>query len=55
MNQHTHPHRSAGPKPKPSSIDAHELLGPRREIKLDFRGEEYSLRITRNEKLILTK
>jgi hemin uptake protein HemP len=55
MNQHTHPHSSAGLKSKPSSINAHELLGPRREIKLDFRGQEYCLRITRNEKLILTK
>jgi hemin uptake protein HemP len=54
MNQHTHPHNSADLS-KPSIINAHELLGPRREIKLDFRGQEYCLRITRNEKLILTK
>jgi hemin uptake protein HemP len=55
MNQHARLHSSAGLKSKPSIINAHELLGPRREIKLDFRGQEYCLRITRNEKLILTK
>lgn len=43
------PHRPDGP------LDASVLFRGRREIAIEFRGETYRLRITRNEKLILTK
>ena len=36
-------------------LRARELFGDRRELAIEFRGEIYRLRITRNEKLILTK
>ncbi|MEM7433433.1 MAG: hemin uptake protein HemP [Pseudomonadota bacterium] len=36
-------------------VPARKLFGSRREIHIEFRGEIYRLRITRNEKLILTK
>jgi hemin uptake protein HemP len=39
----------------PPVIDAHELLGNQREVRLQFGAEEYRLSITRNQKLILTK
>jgi hemin uptake protein HemP len=41
--------------PRPDVADVETLFGDRREIRLMFRGEEYRLRITRNQKLILTK
>lgn len=40
------------PTPTVSTLD---LLGSRRELFIDHRGEVYRLRITRNDKLILTK
>lgn len=36
-------------------LDASELFRGRRDIAIEFRGEIYRLRITRNDKLILTK
>jgi len=36
-------------------IDASRLFRGHREIAIAFRGDVYKLRITRNEKLILTK
>ncbi|MEM6818082.1 MAG: hemin uptake protein HemP [Pseudomonadota bacterium] len=36
-------------------IPAEDLFGTHREIRIEFRGEHYTLRVTRNEKLILTK
>ncbi|WP_236994718.1 hemin uptake protein HemP [Granulosicoccus antarcticus] len=37
------------------SIKAVDLLGGRRTLRIKHQGAEYVLRITRNEKLILTK
>ncbi|HEY8161912.1 MAG: hemin uptake protein HemP [Methylocystis sp.] len=39
----------------PLEIDARELLGPRQEATIVHAGERYRLRITANNKLILTK
>ena len=36
-------------------VDAGELFQGQREIAIRFRGNTYRLRITRNDKLILTK
>lgn len=36
-------------------INAAELLGELRLLRIEHNGEEYVLRITRNNKLILTK
>jgi hemin uptake protein HemP len=36
-------------------IDARQLFRDEREIAIAFRGDVYRLRITRNNKLILTK
>lgn len=36
-------------------MDVHVLLGGARELILMHQGDEYHLRITKNEKLILTK
>jgi hemin uptake protein HemP len=38
-----------------AKIESSALLGGRREAIIVHRGEEYRLRITRQEKLILTK
>jgi len=37
------------------TIDWTELFDERREVSIRFRGDVYRLRITRNDKLILTK
>ena len=39
----------------PPEIEARTLFNGQREVNILFRGEIYRLRITRNEKLILTK
>jgi len=36
-------------------VDARELLGARGLLRIEHRGEVYTLRITRNDRLILTK
>jgi hemin uptake protein HemP len=36
-------------------IDSHRLLAGSREIVIDHAGQAYRLRLTRNDKLILTK
>ncbi|HVT33842.1 MAG TPA: hemin uptake protein HemP [Rhodanobacteraceae bacterium] len=36
-------------------IDSHRLLAGGRELVIDHAGQEYRLRLTRNDKLILTK
>ena len=46
------------PKPRDSKtplIPARQLFGAHREIAIEYRGTTYRLRITRNDKLILTK
>jgi hemin uptake protein HemP len=46
-------------KPRPAEpnrpLQASDLFRGRQEIVIEFRGETYRLRITRNDKLILTK
>lgn len=39
----------------PVCIDARTLFGDAHEVRIRFNGDEYRLRITRNDKLILTK
>ena len=47
---------SKAPSSEPQKVmDVEQLLGSSREVILKLRDEEYRLRITRNEKLILTK
>ena len=41
--------------PVPPEIEARALFNGQREVNIRFRGELYRLRITRNDKLILTK
>ena len=36
-------------------LEAQRLFGTFQEVRIQHRGEEYRLRITRNQKLILTK
>lgn len=36
-------------------VDARELLGPRGEVRIIHKDTEYRLRLTSNDKLILTK
>ncbi len=36
-------------------VSAHALLGARGILRIEHRGELYTLRITRNDRLILTK
>jgi hemin uptake protein HemP len=37
------------------TVRARELLGPDRILRIEHEGQLYTLRITRNERLILTK
>jgi hemin uptake protein HemP len=46
-----HPRAAEGVRRVPLS----RILGDEREIVIEFNGADYRLRITRNEKLILTK
>ncbi|MFK8017960.1 MAG: hemin uptake protein HemP [Gammaproteobacteria bacterium] len=43
------------PAPTPSTIDASALLGNANEVIIEYRGQRYRLRATRQGKLILTK
>ncbi|MEZ7978280.1 MAG: hemin uptake protein HemP [Myxococcota bacterium] len=40
---------------KLEKVQASDLLGPRRIVQIEHEGEVYTLRITRNNRLILTK
>lgn len=42
-------------KSTPAVVRTEELFGPRRELIIKHGGEEYRLRITKTDKLILTK
>lgn len=46
--------RSAGQR-DPVRIDSRDLLAGGREFLIDHAGQAYRLRLTRNDKLILTK
>jgi hemin uptake protein HemP len=41
--------------PSELRIDSHRLLAGGRELVIDHAGQQYRLRLTRNDKLILTK
>jgi hemin uptake protein HemP len=43
------------PTAPPRRIGSHELLDGRTTVVIDHGGQEYRLRLTRNDKLILTK
>jgi len=47
--------RPSNRNPAPAEIDARDLLGEVREATIIHAGERYRLRITANNKLILTK
>lgn len=51
--------KAAPRQPQPTQpltkLDTHSLFDGRREVLIVHNGEEYRLRITRQEKLILTK
>lgn len=49
------PVRPAAARASAQRVDSHRLLGGRRELVIDHAGQEYRLRLTRNDKLILTK
>jgi hemin uptake protein HemP len=43
------------PPPRATRISSGNLLAGRRELVIEHAGQEYVLRLTRNDKLILTK
>lgn len=47
--------RSSNRERAPVEINARDLLGERREVTIIHAGERYHLRVTANDKLILTK
>lgn len=47
--------QSGGQKSETREIDVRELIGEMKEVILLHAGERYRLRITANDKLILTK
>ncbi|OHE60728.1 MAG: hypothetical protein A2X71_01060 [Thiobacillus sp. GWE1_62_9] len=57
MNAALKPDRvvAAAAPPSPVRLDSRELFRNGNEVVIVHKGEEYRLRITRNEKLILTK
>lgn len=44
-----------GGEGKVRTLEARQLLGAGRVVRIDHEGEVYTLRLTRNNKLILTK
>jgi hemin uptake protein HemP len=55
MSSHDQPTPPRESLPEPPRIDVHQLLGEGREAILVHNGEPYRLRVTANNKLILTK
>ena len=53
------PQTPANPQDRPANepplLDSAQLLGGRKQVAISHGGELYSLRLTRNGKLILTK
>jgi hemin uptake protein HemP len=43
------------PVPRPPHVDSRRLLGGGRELVIEHAGQHYHLRLTRNDRLILTK
>ena len=48
------PKPSALPSSAPAKVASEALLGERRELVITHKGREYRLRVTQNDKLILT-
>jgi hemin uptake protein HemP len=46
---------AAGPQAPVRTVEAAALLGPGGVLRIDLDGEIYTLRLTRNHRLILTK
>lgn len=46
---------SAAPADATKRIRASEMLGPKGIVQIEHEGETYTLRLTRNNRLILTK
>jgi len=45
----------SGESTRPATLDARELLGPTGRVLIEHEGSRHELRLTRNNKLILTK
>jgi hemin uptake protein HemP len=48
-------HPASAAAREPPTVDAGTLLGAAREVLIVHKGERYRLRLTQNDKLILTK
>ena len=55
MSSRTKPDQPAAKQERPPVIPARELFGSASEVTINYLGTLYRLRITRNDKLILTK
>ena len=51
----TSPEKELGRTTSPLQIDSQTLFAGRRELIIEHQGERYQLRVTRQNKLILTK
>ncbi len=49
------PSKDAAAQPKPEQLVAADLIGAAGQVRIEHEGEIYVLRLTRNNKLILTK
>lgn len=49
------PPNEAPATPTPSAVTSRELFGGARLLQIEHNGEIYTLRVTRNDRLILTK
>ena len=54
MNTETKPRVSRPERAVPQRVASETLLGPNRELVIVHNGREYRLRLTQNDKLILT-
>lgn len=50
-----HDHNKPPPREKAPRVRSNELFRGHRRLIIEHAGEDYSLRLTRNERLILTK
>jgi hemin uptake protein HemP len=50
----TKPQSGAAQRAAPQKVTSESLLGPSRELVIAHNGREYRLRLTQNDKLILT-
>jgi hemin uptake protein HemP len=54
-SQSTEPLRSAAPRPARPPVSSEQLLRGATTLEIDHAGQRYLLRVTRENKLILTK